>query len=341
MHIIATVGPRSQEKWVLKEFIENGVDIIRLNCSHFNESEFNNIVSYVREIDSNVKIMADLCGRKIRVSETLESIYKIYNGEEVYFCGEDFYNTISKDKIKDMRIIPITVTAESLLKSDISNISMKDNSMNFEILEKKHGIIKAKVMRGGIIRGGKGCNISNLNKDYSLLSNKDKDNVKWALKNNIDIICQSYVESDKELVLLKNFINKTVKNNMPKLWAKVETPLGIENLNKIITVTDNIVIGRGDLVPEAGILRAVELETEAVDFIVSKNKNIIIATHLLNSMKNAERATLPEVECIYSFIKKGVKGFLLAGETSIGRAPTKTVIFFNNTIKYYEGEEIE
>ena len=345
MHIIATIGPKSMEKSVLKEFIENGVNIFRLNCSHFSENEFNRVIKYTREINTDVHIMADLCGKKIRVSEMLTCIYKIFSGEYVYFCGEDFYNTIEKDNIGDMKLIPLTVNAESLISSDIKNISIKDDTINFEVLEKKQGIIKAKVITGGIVRGGKGCNIPDLDKSEKNLSNKDKENIDWALSKGVDIICQSFVDDKRDIDLLNKYIKvkigKSKNYKKPKIWAKVETRIGMENLNSISNRVDAIVIGRGDLVPECGVLTSVDLQSKAISDLVHKGSSVIIATHLLNSMKNGEKATLPEIESIYTFVKSGVAGFMLAGETSIGKTPTKTVKFLKEAIVSYnkiEGE---
>ncbi|GAB6167639.1 hypothetical protein JCM1393_00990 [Clostridium carnis] len=336
MHIIATIGPKSYDKWILKELIGNGVDILRLNCSHFNDEEFKNIINWAKEIKKDIHIMVDLCGRKIRVSQELAYIYKIYNGQEIYFCGEDFYKNIDRNNLNDMKLIPLTLKSDDLLKSNVSNISMKDNTMNFQVLGKKYGLIHAKVLKGGIIRAGKGCNIPNLKHNKNYLSDKDKENIKWAINNDINIICQSFVESLNEINIVKEYIKNELKVKVPEIWAKVETPKGIKNLREIIQGTDTIVIGRGDLVPESGILDAVQLEYEAIKFLVENNKKTIIATHLLNSMKNGQQATFPEVESIYTFINKGVDGFLLAGETSIGKVPIKTINFFNEIINYYK-----
>lgn len=343
MHIIATIGPKSMEKYVLKEFIENGVDIFRLNCSHFNEDEFNMVIDYVKEINKDIHIVADLCGKKIRVSEVLTEVYKIFTGEEVYFCGEDLYSIIETKKINDMRLIPLTVKGEELMNSDIKNISLKDNTMNFEILEQKQGIIRAKVVCGGVIRGGKGCNIPDFNRGEVFLTKKDKSDIDWALTKGVDIICQSYVDSKDDIDILNKYIKskigKTNKYNKPKIWGKVETQLGMENLNSISNRVDAIVIGRGDLVPECGMLNSIELQSTAITDLVHKGSSVIIATHLLNSMKNGDKATLPEVESIYTFVKNGVCGFMLAGETSIGRFPVKTVKFLKEVTSRYEKVE--
>ena len=340
MHIIATIGPKSMKRCVLKELIENGVDIFRLNCSHFNEGEFNTVISSIRSINKDVHIVADLCGKKIRVSDMLLNIYKIFPDEYVYFCGEDFYSLIEKIDINDMKLIPLTVNAEVLINSNIKNISLKDDTMNFEIVEKKQGIIKAKVINGGVIRGGKGCNIPEIEKSELCLTRKDKTNIDWALSKGIDIICQSYVDNKNDISILNKYINSKISkvNNYkkPKIWAKVETRLGMENINSISNRVEAIVIGRGDLVPECGLLDSVDLQSKAIKHLVNKGSSVIIATHLLNSMKNGERATLPEMESIYTFIRSGVFGVMLAGETSIGKIPINTVKFLNETISYYE-----
>lgn len=337
MNIIATIGPKSMNKWIIKELIENGVNILRLNCAHFNKEEFELVLRYSREIKSNVHIMVDLSGKKIRISKDLKYIYKVYNNQDVYFCGEDYYNNLSIKELKDRKYIPLNVNTEKINKSNIYSISMKDNTMNFEIINKTDGIVSAKVLKGGIIRGGKGCNIADLYDNDITLSKNDIENIIWALENDLDIVCQSFVEQKGDIEIIKSLIKE--KNKSCDIWAKIETPKGINNLNEILEVVDTVVIGRGDLVPEAGVLNSIELQEEAIRVIKEKNKKVIIATHLLNSMKNGHLATLPEIESIYKFINYGIDGFLLAGETSIGKAPIQTVKFLKQAIDYYSIKE--
>ena len=336
MNIIATIGPKTIDKWVIKELIENGVDILRLNCAHFNKDEFETVINYAKSIKSEIHILIDLSGKKVRISKKLKYIYKVYNDQEVLFCGEDFYNNLSNKKKKKKQHIPLNINTEKIKRSKIENISIKDNTMKFNVLDVREGIIKAKVMKGGIIRAGKGCNISTINDDGRIISKKDKDNILWAINNDLDIICQSFVESKNDIDEIKKFIGYKEEEKRFNIWAKIETPKGINNIDDIITAVDTVVIGRGDLVAEAGFLESVILQEKAIKMVKGRNKKIIIATHILNSMKDGNLATLPEIESIYEFINKGVDGFLLAGETSIGRAPIQTVKFLKSTIEYYK-----
>lgn len=336
MDIIATVGPKTMDKWVIKELIENGVNTLRLNCAHFNKDEFERVINYAKSINSEIHILVDLSGKKVRISKKLKYIYKVYNEQEVFFCGEDYYNSLNNKELGEKKYIPLNINAEKIKRSKIESLSIKDNTMNFQILDVKEGIIKTKVMKGGIIRAGKGCNISTINDNERIISKKDKDNILWAINNDLDIICQSFVESKQDIDEIIRFIGYKEKEKKYDIWAKIETPKGINNINDIITAVDTIVIGRGDLVAEAGILESVLLQEKAIKIVKSRNKRIIIATHILNSMKDGNLATLPEIESIYEFINKGVDGFLLAGETSIGRAPIQTIKFLKNVIKYYK-----
>lgn len=336
MYIIATVGPKSANKWILKDMINGGVNVLRLNCSHFKEDEFNKIIKIVREIDSDIKIMADLCGRKIRISESLEYIYKLYIEEIVYFCGEDLYKTICNKNDKNFRLVPITLKTEEIEKNDIQEISIKDGIMRFKILEKSRGMIKAKVLRGGIIRKGKGCNLMPLDRNFIQLNDKDRSYVDWALDKKVDIISESYVENAIDVINIKDYIYKKGYENKVKLWGKVETPKGMDNIEEILQVVNTLIIGRGDLIPEAGIVQAVLEEMKGILEIKNKGKEVVIATHILDSMKDGENPVLPELESIYNFINMGVDGFLLAGETSVGKAPLRTVKFINETIGIYK-----
>ena len=339
MRIIATVGPTSSNKKVLQGLIDEGVTTLRLNFAHFYEDEFTKIVSLIREVDSNIEIMGDLSGKKVRVYDKLKNTYKIFMGETIFFCGEDVYDTLLIDKENNMKLVPLSINSKVIEENNITEISMKDGTMRFEILDKNRVMIKAKALTDGIVRAGKGCNIPNIHRENMELSKKDKEDIKWIIKNDIDIICQSYVESKKEIEEVKSFYKVSGgKEEKVKFFSKVETIKGIENYKEILEESSGIVIGRGDLVPECGVIKAVDVQYKLIATLL-KNENpkeLIIATHLLDTLKFGYGATMPEVESIYSFIKNGVTGFLLASETCIGKYPINTVNFLKTLIKSYK-----
>lgn len=338
MKIIATIGPNSSNRKVLSKLINNGVDILRLNFSHFYESEFIKILNNSRSIKKDISIMADLCGKKVRVDENLKSVFKVYINEIVYFCSSDVYSLIINNNDKS-KIIPLNIKSEIIEKSDIKKISMKDGTMNFDIIDKDKIFLKAIAKDNGVVRAGKGCNMPGADLGENSLNHKDKENLKWAIDNNINIIGQSYVESSKDILYVREYIKKFKGNeNDIKIFSKLETIAGLKNYQEIINCSDGVVIARGDLVPECGMENSVEQEFELLKNlkIENYNKEIIIATHVLDSMKNGLNSNISEIESIYTFINSGVTGFLLAGETSIGKYPVQAVKLLNELIGRYK-----
>lgn len=340
MYIIATVGPNIKDRNVLKGIIDSGVNALRFNFAHGSTLEFSEISKTAREMKREIKIILDLSGSKLRVSNNFEYIYKIYDGEEVYFCGEDKYEEVKNDisKIK-MKVIPINIENKILTESNLSKLGIKENTMIFNVIYKEKGFIRANAIKGGIIRKGKGCNIKNLGRKTFFLSEKDKEAINWGTNNKVDVICQSFVEDKKDIIEIKEFINKNkLRKSELNIWAKIENLNGFNNIQGIIDESDGIVIGRGDLIPETSIEDTPIYEEIILKEVKNKkNKEAIIATHLFDSMKSGKMPSISEVESIYNFIKSGATGFILAGETSIGKAPIKTVEFLKKLIKKYNG----
>ena len=332
MIIIATLGPSLKIRWMLQETLKSGVDVVRFNFAHGNKSEFSSALNDIKSIKHDVHILQDLAGKKIRVSNLLKEVKKVYKGDKVIFCSEDEFLEL---KDKQEFLIPLNIKRTDILNDNIKDISMKDNTMKFKAVSLATNGIIAKVINGGVIRAGKGCNIKRFRrKDFSL-TEKDKKDISWGAENSVDIVCQSFVESADDISNLKECIAK-YKGYNPKIFAKIETEEGIKNALEIIRVSDGIVIGRGDMVSETS-LREVPVDEEMIiKMCKEENKDVIVGTHVLDSMINGDSANLPELEAIFNHVKMGVSGVLLAGETSIGRYPVKSVKFLKNIINYYE-----
>ena len=255
MYIIGTVGPNVKDRSILKGIMDNGINALRFNFSHGSEKEFLEFLQVAKEINNDIKIILDLSGNKVRISSEFKYIYKVYSGEEVYFCGEDKYekvkNKIEKTKLK---ILPLNIKEKMLNEKEYKEISIKDNTMKFNIVGKENGFIKASTVSGGIIRKGKGCNIKELDRFNLYLNSKDKEAIIWGVKNEVDIICQSFVEDRYDIEEVKKYLNENkLTSYNPKIWAKIETLKGINNIKNILEEVDGIIIGRGDLIPETSI----------------------------------------------------------------------------------------
>lgn len=338
MYIIASVGPKVNNIDSLVNIIENGVNVLRFNFSHIDYKHSEDLIKYVKLNYPHVLIMGDLQGSKIRISNKFKFEIKVYPGQNIDFYNEKA-NLFSKNDIRrDMiPLIPLNLNGISIEDFKGKKLLMKDGTMEFDILQNKNSILHTIVKRGGILRREKGINIPGVKRKYLKLNYKDKEDIKWALKNKMDIICLSYCSVVDQIIELKNFIkvhkNKEEYNLI--IWAKLEEEEGIKNSKNILKVVDGVVIGRGDLISEVDITEIPLLQEKVIKNAVLENKDVIIGTYVLNSMKNYSNPNISEVNDIYNFLLRKVNGFLLAGEVSIGKYPIETIKFLSKMINFY------
>ena len=237
------------------------------------------------------------------------------------------------------KLIPLNISSEIISNNNIEKISMKDGTMNFKVIDQNNGFLKVRVINDGIIRGGKGCNIPGIYFENKELTKKDKKSLKWAIENNIKMKSQSFVENKRDIDHIRKYIceiNGDLKSI--KLLSKIETNLGVDNFKEIIRYSDGIIIARGDLIPECGLINSVDKEFDLLLKVkkYEKEKEVIIATHILDNMRKGIIPNINELESIYTFVNLGVTGFLLASETSIGNYPVKSVEMLKILINLYK-----
>lgn len=171
------------------------------------------------------------------------------------------------------------------------------------------------------------------------VSEKDLEDIKFAIDSKVDIIDYSYCSYMEECREFKNIVFRNLKSNqvIPKLWGKIETNEGINNIKEVAKELDGIVIARGDLTAEIGILNVPIVQEKILYALKNENKSIIVATNVLSSIRNKQnKPTINELNDIYHFIRCGVTGFMLTGETSTGANEEYVVTTLKNSIKYYE-----
>lgn len=338
MNIIATIGPRNCKPYAIDQIIKGGCNFVRINLSHGNYEDIENTVLYIRKNYKDVKIIMDLQGNKIRVSKCLKDVFKITLGEIVYFCSEDDYECVLKEK-RTGNIIPLNIKKQMILDNKgYKKIYMKDGTMEFDVLEVSKNYIKAITKIGGIVRAEKGCNLPGINRISWSMTKKDIHDINFALSNEADVICYSYCSYYNQCVEFKEAVFKSIKQfgKIPKLWGKIETKEGIGNIRQIANELDGIVIARGDLVPETGLFNIPLIQEKIIYTLKNTKKEIIVATSVLSSMKYSVRPTISELTAIYNLLKSGITGFMLTGETTVGKNSSEVVKTLSASIKYYE-----
>ena len=338
MYLIATIGPRSCDNKTIDKIIKGGANTIRINLSHGIYEEIDKVIGYIRKNYHDINLLMDLQGHKIRVSDELKEPFYAKKKSVIYFCSEDSYSELCTNNLKNKNLIPLNISTERLKSADFKYIYMKDGTMKFNVINSDKNYIKTIVNQEGMVRAEKGCNLPGISRDDLDITEKDKRDIQFALDEKVDILCYSYCSSLEDCNKFKEQVFKTLRrgDKIPKLFAKIETKEAVINIKDIADNLDGVVIARGDLVPESTLYAIPIIQDKIVYNLKERNKDIIIATHVFDSMKKDLYPTVNELSDIYNMVKKNVSGFMLTSETTVGNNHFEVVRTLKMTLDYYK-----
>ena len=327
--IIATLGPASSTRAVLRNMINAGLDIVRLNFSHGTCQEHTARVEIVRGLNRAmrraVKIMQDLEGYRIRIGK-LESPVELR--EKNLVC-------LTKQRIKGAPdYIPFDYDGPFSAVKKGYVIYIDDGRISLKVVEVDRLKIRARVVSGGVLTENKGVNIPEADLKFPVFTDKDKRDIVVAEEYKLDYIAQSFVRNAKDLRMLKDFARP--ERWGCKVFAKVESRDAIENIDEIISEADGIIVARGDLGICVPVYKVPVIQKKIVNKCLSANKPVVVATQMLDSMIKNSIPTRAEVSDVANAIFEGATHLLLSGETAIGKNPRAVVDIMNKIIKYTE-----
>ena len=334
--IIATLGPSSTEKSMLKALVKEGVNVFRVNFSHANHNEVKQTVLNIREISSalniHVAILGDLQGPKIRLGIVKDDVY-IENGETI---------SITTDEIEFGNSSLVSINYKDFPK-DVSNgekILVDDGKLILKVLEtNKKNLVKAEVIQGGELKSRKGVNLPNTKLSLPALTEKDKADAVFALENNFDWLALSFVRSKKDVYELEELINKNSKDKIP-IIAKIEKPEAILNLDAILHAADGLMVARGDLGLEIPAEEVPLKQKLMVNMAKKARKPIIIATQMMESMIDSLTPSRAEVNDVANSVMDGADAVMLSGETSVGQYPVEVIQTVGKIIRGVENSPL-
>lgn len=311
--IVCTIGPASWDEPILREMIDAGMQIARINASFADAAELEEVSTRIRGISPRVAIMLDTKGHKIRV-DGFDKEIDLKTGETVTLVSQ----TDSKVPVGG-----IVVTYPTLHKDVVigTKIYLDDGTMELEVESINGTSVTCKIVAGGMLKPRKTVNIPNTHLSFPTLSAKDKRDIKTAIKLNFDIISASFVRNKKDIQVIRKLMGETDI----KLIAKVEDHEGVQNFDEILEVVDGIMIPRGDLGVELPLEKVPILQKQYIAKCRDIGKPVIVATQMLESMREHNRPTRAEVSDVSNAVMDGTDALMLSAETSTGKYPVESI----------------
>ena len=327
--IVATVGPASNNKEMLRALAKEGVDVFRLNFSHGNHEDHLKVINLVREINqdlgSHIALLQDLQGPKIRVNE-------VKPGTEIK-AGESITIT-TRELLGNHEIIS---TSYENLPRDVKvgdMILIDDGKIELKVSEVRDIDVICKVVYGGPLKSRKGINLPFSKVSAPSLTEKDMADLEFGLKHKVDWVALSFVRKAKDIESLRAIIDS--HNSTTRIIAKIEKPEALENIDAIIAATDAVMVARGDLGVEIWMEEVPMVQKMLVEKCNKAAKPVIVATQMMESMIENPRPTRAETNDVANAVMDGADALMLSAETAAGKYPIEVVRSMVRTINSVE-----
>jgi pyruvate kinase len=316
--IVATIGPSSWDENILREMISEGMDVARINASFADFEELERVSTLIREISPRVAIMLDTKGHKIRVTGFKEERI-LKKNSDVIIVPENFSDNISD------RHIAITYPSLHNEISRNTHILLDDGNIVLEVDDIRDNQILCKVVQEGILKPGKTVNIPATRLHFPPISEKDKADIRFAVDNNFDFISASFIRSAQDVSNIREIMGDTET----RLIAKIENQEGIDNFDEILSLVDGVMIARGDMGGELPLEDVPIHQKQMIYKCRNVGKPVIVATQMLESMRENSRPTRAEVSDVANAVMDGTDAVMLSAETSTGKFPVEAIKMMN------------
>jgi len=331
--IVATIGPASESREVLREMILAGVDVCRLNFSHGNYAIHRETVVTIRslskELKSNTAILVDLQGPKLRIGEIRNNEAMLQDGAELIFTTQECIGDQTRLYMNYLQFPQDVAIGD--------NILIDDGKIRLTVMEtNKKDEVKARVVNGGKVSSRKGVNLPHTRISLPSLTPKDLEDLDFAMQLDVDWIGLSFVRKASDILELKKLIAGGGKKI--RVIAKIEKPEALTDIDEIIRETDALMVARGDLGVELPMQEVPLVQKMLVQKCIRAYKPVIIATQMMESMIFNFTPTRAEVNDVANSVIDGADAVMLSGETSVGKHPVQVVKTMREIIETVEAK---
>lgn len=322
--IVATLGPASSDENTLRQMIRAGMNVARINFSHGDHTTHGETIDRVRQIASEenavVAIMCDLQGPKIRLGEVAGEPLMLKPGDIIKLTLDE--NKVTADD-------PYTIALphpEFVRDLDAGMpLLLDDGNLEFKITAVSGDTVVSTVVIGGPLSSRKGVTAPTAKLSLSAITDKDREDVEFALKKNTDYLAMSFVRHEEDIRELRWLIRHLVGTNAPAIISKIEKHEALENIEAIIESSDGVMVARGDLGVETPAEEVPVHQKRIIRLCNASSKPVITATQMLSSMVDNPRPTRAEASDVYNAIMDGTDAVMLSNETAVGKFPVAAV----------------
>ncbi|HML85450.1 MAG TPA: pyruvate kinase, partial [Bacteroidales bacterium] len=300
--IVATLGPTSKSEQVIWGMIEAGADVFRINLSHGDREQWDSLVEVIRKVSSEmgeeVAILADLQGPKIRTGETPLGGIKLNTGDIVTLTTRQvsmepgLISINYKDFAKDVKAGERVLIDDGKLTLLIRSSDMKSE-------------VQAEVLNGGVLTSRKGVNLPNTVLSLPALTSRDRENLEWIMKSDIDWVALSFVRSSGDIRALRDAMKMYPRGFYPGIIAKIEKPEAVADIDPIIRAADAIMIARGDLGVEIPFEQVPFIQKSIIQKCIKHGRPVIVATQMLEGMLTSMQPTRAEINDVANSVIDG------------------------------------
>lgn len=321
--IICTLGPRSSSREAIRAMIQAGMNVARLNFSHGDYDFHRTVARLVREeaeaLGYPVALLQDLQGVKIRIGEVQGGEVELREGSVVEVRQGEGETTASCVYVRYEALLEDIAKGEEIL--------LDDGNIRLEVVEEGEDKLLARVCEGGVVRSRKGVNFPQTKTSIRTFTPKDREDVKVGMAIGVDYVAVSFVKDAEDLMRIRRFLSQEGLPSFP-LIAKIERREALGHIEEICEVADGVMVARGDLGVETPLEMVPIYQKQVMDAANKRGKIVIVATQMLESMREHPRPTRAEATDVANAVLDGADALMLSAETAMGRYPveaTKTM----------------
>ena len=318
--IVTSIGPASNTVEVFTKMVEAGANVARINFSHATIEEREQVVRTVKEVRNitgkNVAILYDTKGPEFRSGEAQEGGIKLVAGNTIKLVKEDVLGTEESLTFNHKSAIDALQVGHTVL--------LENGLMSVEVIEKQNDYVVAKVINGGVLFSKKSCAVPGVDLHIPFISEIDREDIIYACNHDGDYLAASFVQTKEDVLAIREILKEQNREDM-KIISKIESQMGMNNLEEIAEVSDGLMVARGDLGVEIPFEDLPICQRRIVSIARKYRKICIVATEMLESMKHNPRPTRAEVTDVSNAVFNGTDAVMLSGETTTGEYVVETV----------------